>query len=53
MQLSKVPLGGNGHLEAALSFVSCELSRVVRGGHRPSRVHHEGEERRVRAQSAL
>lgn len=41
MQLAKIPLGGNRHLEVALSFVSCGLSRVDRGGHRPKRGHHE------------
>lgn len=41
MQVAKVPLGGNRHLEAALSFVACGLFRVVRGGHRPRRGHHE------------
>ena len=38
---SKLPLGGKGHLEATLSFVSCGLSRVVREGCRPRRGHHE------------
>lgn len=44
LQCNYQKLGGSGYLEAALSFVSCGLSRVVRGGHRPSRLHHGVEE---------
>lgn len=51
MQLERVLLGGNGHLEAALSFVSCVLSRVVRGGHRPRRGQHKDE--REKSQSTV
>lgn len=49
--MQKIPVGGNGCLEAALSFVSCGLSRVVRRGRRPKRGHHE--DRREKSQSTV